>query len=166
MPTPAGRPGAPTPTQEDYLKAIWLLIQAKGYARVSDIADHLGLSYASVSRMVRRLHAEGLTTYVPYRGLNLTALGQRRGRMLVDRQNTLRAWLTVMGLDPGPVLERTVEGIEHHFGPEALAEVTSLLRFVDAHPEWWRQFRAWARPDEDEPGDRGAGRRGGERRTT
>jgi Mn-dependent DtxR family transcriptional regulator len=144
MPTPIGGRRPPTPTQEDYLKAIWLLIQEKGYARVSDIADRLGLSYASVSRMVRRLGKEGLTTYVPYRGLNLTTLGQRRGRMLVERQRTLQAWLTVMGLGPGHALEATVEGIEHHFGPEALSEVTNLVRYVEAHPAWWRQYRDWA----------------------
>lgn len=144
-PGPAGR--TPTPTQEDYLKAIWLLIQEKGYARVSDIADRLGLSHASVSRMIRRLHDEGLATYVPCGGLNLMPLGEGRGRTLVDRQNVLSAWLRVMGLPWGPALERTVEGIEHHFGPEALAEVAALVRYVEAHPRWWRRFRAWAEAD-------------------
>ena len=141
----------PTPTQEDYLKAIWLCIQEKGYARVSDIADRLGLSYASVSRMIRRLQGEGLTTYVPYRGLNLTALGQRRGRMLVARQNILTAWLEVMGLPQGSALDRTVEGIEHHVGPEALTQVEALLRYVEAHPRWWRRFRAWAETEQSSP---------------
>ncbi len=144
MPAPTRPRRPPTPTQEDYLKAIWQLIHDKGYARVSDIADRLGLSGASVSRMIRRLDADGLATYVPYRGLNLTPLGQRRGRMLVERQNTLRAWLTLMGIAPGAEFDRTVEGIEHHFGPQALGEVASLVRFAAQRPAWWRQFRDWA----------------------
>ncbi|MCL6595628.1 MAG: MarR family transcriptional regulator [Firmicutes bacterium] len=131
----------PTPTQEDYLKAIWTLIQTKGYARVSDIADRLGIRHASVSRMVRRLHAEGLTTYEPYRGLNLTPAGRRRGRALVERQRVLRAWLVALGLGPGPELDRTVEGIEHHFGPQALRGVERLVAYIGHHEAWWRQFR-------------------------
>jgi Mn-dependent DtxR family transcriptional regulator len=146
-----GRPGKgvramATPTQEDYLKTIWRLIQRKGYARVSDIADALALSHASVSRMVRRLHADGLATYEPYRGLNLTALGRQRGRLLVERQRILRAWLEQMGVPAGDEFERTVEGIEHHFGPAALARVDRLVRFAAGHAAWWREFEAWEDP--------------------
>ena len=49
-----------TPSQEDYVEAIWLLTQEKGYARVTDIAERLHISQASVSKMLRRLNAEGL----------------------------------------------------------------------------------------------------------
>ena len=130
----------PTPTQEDYLKAMWTLIQRKGYARVSDIADLLAVSQASVSRMVRRLHEDGLTIYEPYRGLNLTPAGRQQGRMLVERQRVLRQWLVAMGLPPGEEFERTVEGIEHHFGADAMARVEHLVRYIAAHPAWWGAY--------------------------
>lgn len=129
-----------TPTQEDYLKAIWMLIEGKGYARVSDIADLLAVSQASASRMVRRLHADGLTTYQPYRGLNLTGAGRERGRFLVERQSVLRQWLFAMGMPGGAEFERTVEGIEHHFGTEALWRVERLVRYIEGHPSWWQGY--------------------------
>lgn len=149
----------PTPTQEDYLKAMWMLIHRKGYARVSDVAEVLSVSQASVSRMVRRLHEDGLTIYEPYRGLNLTPAGRQRGRMLVERQRVLRQWLEAMGMPPGEQFERTVEGIEHHFGSDALARVEHLVHYIAAHPVWWGAYLDDAgggahphRPSGDPPG--------------
>lgn len=130
----------PTPSQEDYLKTIWLLIQRKGYARVSDIADTLGVRSASVSKMVRRLHEDGLTSFEPYRGLNLTATGRSRGRLLVERQRVIRLWLRTVGLHDGEELDRTVEEIEHFIHPETLVHVERLVRFIEAHPEWWAVY--------------------------
>ena len=45
---------------EDYLERILELINAKGYARVVDIAAALKISQASVTNMVQRLDAESL----------------------------------------------------------------------------------------------------------
>lgn len=39
----------PTPSMEDYLERIYLLMVEKGYARVSDIAEHLGVHPSSVT---------------------------------------------------------------------------------------------------------------------
>lgn len=132
----------PTPSQEDYLKAIWRLIQRKGYARVSDIAEALGVRSASVSKMVRRLHEDGLTSFEPYRGLNLTLKGRVRGRLLVERQEVLREWLRTVGLPEGEELDRTVEEIEHYIHPETLVHVERLVGYIDAHPEWWHVYEA------------------------
>jgi Mn-dependent DtxR family transcriptional regulator len=48
---------------EDYLERIQELIEAKGYARMVDIAASLGISQASVTNMVKRLDAEGFVLY-------------------------------------------------------------------------------------------------------
>lgn len=48
---------------EDYLERILELIDAKGYARVVDIASALHISQASVTNMVQRLGADGLLKY-------------------------------------------------------------------------------------------------------
>ncbi len=137
----------PTPSQEDYLKTIWLLIQRKGYARVSDIAETLGVRSASVSKMVRRLHEDGLTAFEPYRGLNLTAKGRSRGRLLVERQRVLRAWLRTIGLPDGEELDRTVEEIEHYIHSETLVHVERLVGFIQGHPEWWSAYERAARAE-------------------
>ena len=45
----------PTPSMEDYLERIYQLIEDKGYARVSDIAEHLDVHPSSVTKMVQKL---------------------------------------------------------------------------------------------------------------
>ena len=65
---------------EDYLERIQELIDAKGYARVVDIAGSLGISQASVTNMVKRLDSEGFVHHEKYRGLVLTAEGEQIAR--------------------------------------------------------------------------------------
>ena len=65
---------------EDYLEVVYELIQRKGYARPSDIAQQLGVSTASVTGMLQRLHRMGLIVYERYRGLTLTPKGQQLAR--------------------------------------------------------------------------------------
>lgn len=45
----------PTPSMEDYLEEIYLLIESKGYARVSDIAEAMSVNPSSVTKMVQSL---------------------------------------------------------------------------------------------------------------
>jgi Mn-dependent DtxR family transcriptional regulator len=130
-----------SPSQEDYIEAIWVLIEAKGYARVSAIADRLGISPASVSKMVRRLHAAGLVIYERYRGLDLTPAGREAGQRLLARHRILEAFLQQLGLTDRAEILRTVEGVEHHFGPEALRRLDLLVRLGWQDPEWWQRYR-------------------------
>ena len=60
---------------EDHLERIQELVERNGYARVSDLAEALGLSSSSVSNMVRRLAKRGFVNYQRYRGFTLTAVG-------------------------------------------------------------------------------------------
>ena len=59
----------PTSTAEDYLERIYSLIQEKGYARVSDIAEALQVRPSTVTRMVQKLDEQNLLEYERYRGL-------------------------------------------------------------------------------------------------
>jgi len=134
-----------TPSQEDYLEAIWQLIQQKGYARAADIADYLGISRASVSRMIRKLHENGQLTYERYRGLNLTEAGRYRGQRLFERHQALSRFLEVIGFDDRVQVLKTVEGIEHFFGPEELQRIERFVQFMREHPEVQRTWQSWQR---------------------
>ncbi|AEJ41066.1 iron (metal) dependent repressor, DtxR family [Sulfobacillus acidophilus TPY] len=130
-----------TPSQEDYLEVIWTLIQEKGYARVADVAERLGISAASASKMVQRLHHEGLLTYERYRGFNLTPMGYDKGRRLVERHRVLERLLTHLALGTASDIYHIVEGIEHHFSVESLEPIRALVDYIEAHPGWWNEFR-------------------------
>ena len=105
---------------EDYLERILELINSKGYARVVDIAAALKISQASVTNMVQRLDAEGLLKYEKYRGLVLTAAGEKLARRIAHRHRLLTDFLKLLGLDDR-VIYHDVEGMEHHISPPDFA---------------------------------------------
>lgn len=131
-----------TPSQEDYLEAIWRLTAEKGYARVSDIALLLGVSRASVSKMTRRLHDLGLLAVERYRGLTLTPQGRSQGLRLLHRHQILERFLGLLGVADAGLVWHDVEGIEHHVGPESLARIAALVEYAENHPDWWAAFRS------------------------
>jgi len=124
---------------EDHLERIQELVDRKGYARVTDIADSLGLSKSAVSNMVRRLAVRGFVNYEKYRGFTLTPRGQAVATHIKVRHQTLTAMLELLGLSPGTVKEE-VEAIEHHLKPETLQIFTKLVHFWRTHPEHLQAF--------------------------
>ena len=110
---------------EDYLERIQELIDRKGYARVSDIADALKITPSTVSSMVRRLARAGFIHFENYRGLGLTDSGRAVAGRMQARHRILTEFLESLGLEPG-VVRRDVEGIEHHVSPSTLEAIRKL----------------------------------------
>ena len=119
---------------EDYLEQIHNLIEAKGYARVVDIAGNLGVSQASVTNMIQRLDAEGYVVYERYRGVTLTEAGRDIGRAIARRHEVLTRLLAGFGLDPKTVHE-DVEGMEHHISRQTLEVLTLLMEELEGNAE-------------------------------
>src|SRR2546428_2716491 len=67
---------ASSDSTEDHLERIAELIEHKGYARVTDVAESLALTASAVSNMVRRLAARGFGNYEKYRGFSPTEGGR------------------------------------------------------------------------------------------
>lgn len=143
---PARRPAKPAPvvTQtravEDYLEQIHNLIEAKGYARVVDIAQNLGISQASVTNMIQKLDAEGYLVYERYRGVTLTAEGRSVGQAIAKRHDVLTRLLQRFGLDEETV-HHDVEGMEHHISRQTLQVMTLILEELEGNPELMRRLK-------------------------
>lgn len=129
-----------TPSQEDYMEAIFVLTQEKGYARVTDLSERLSISPASASKMVRRLHQAGLLTYERYRGFSFTPKGRKMGRLLYARHQILVRLLTALQLGTRDEVLQIVEGIEHSFDVSRLDRIERLINYIDQHPVWWKEF--------------------------
>ena len=130
-PPPPARPASST--VEDYLERILELINTKGYARVVDIADRLGISQASVTNMVQRLDTEGLLHYEKYRGLILTTAGEELARNITRRHAVLTEFLALLGVDEETAYH-DVEGMEHHVSPETLRAIENLVGVLRHQP--------------------------------
>lgn len=118
---------------EDYLEQISHLIEAKGYARVVDIAEKLGVSQASVTNMIRRLDANGLVIYEKYRGTVLTEAGQRIGSSVRQRHQILSRLLEHFGVEAATI-HADVEGMEHHVSRPTLRVLRILTEELDQNP--------------------------------
>lgn len=118
---------------EDYLERILELIDAKGYARVVDIAALLGISQASVTNMIQRLDSEGLLKYEKYRGLVLTTAGEKLARNISHRHHLLTDFLKLLGLED-EVIYHDVEGMEHHISPTTLRAIEALADQLQRQP--------------------------------
>ncbi len=119
---------------EDYLEQILNLINEKGYARVIDIATNLGISQASVTNMVQRLDSDGLLTYEKYRGMNLTPAGEKIAQAIIQRHETLSAFLRLFELDELDI-HRDVEGMEHHVSSQTLRVFQALVEELGSRPQ-------------------------------
>ena len=56
---------------EDYLEVISELVDMKGYAATLDISRYMNVSAPSVTKMLKKLDAEGFLEYEKYYGINL-----------------------------------------------------------------------------------------------
>ncbi|MEH6941275.1 transcriptional regulator MntR [Bacillus sp. JJ722] len=123
-----------TPSMEDYIEQIYILIEEKGYARVSDIAENLSVHPSSVTKMVQKLDQEEYLIYEKYRGLILTSKGKKVGRRLVYRHDLLENLLRIMGVKEENIYH-DVEGIEHHLSWNAIDRVGDLVHYFEEDPK-------------------------------
>jgi len=124
----------PTPSMEDYIEQIYKLIEEKGYARVSDIAEALSVHPSSVTKMVQKLDKDEYLVYEKYRGLVLTKKGHKTGKRLLYRHELLEQFLRIIGVKEENIYH-DVEGIEHHLSWDAIDRIGDLVQFFEESTE-------------------------------
>ena len=123
-----------TPSMEDYLECIYKLMEQKGYARVSDIAEVLQVHPSSATKMIQKLDKDNYLIYEKYRGLILTANGRKIGKRLLLRHNLLEQMLKLIGVREENI-HKDVEGIEHHLSWDSITCIESLVEYFRRDPE-------------------------------
>lgn len=131
----------PTPSMEDHIEQIYLLIDQKGYARVSDIAEALSVLPSSVTKMVQKLDKDGYLIYEKYRGLSLTPKGTKLGKRLVERHSLLENLLRLIGVDED-LIYNDVEGIEHHLSWNSIDRIADLIQVLEENPHFVSEIAA------------------------
>lgn len=129
---------------EDYLEIILRLIKDKGYARVVDIAQELGIAQPSVSNMIRRLNEKKLINYEKYRGMTLTEEGMKVAQRIEKRHQILQEFLDLLGI-PDDVAYQDLEGMEHHISSQTLRGIEQLIQELHADDAMCERVRAAAR---------------------
>ncbi|QHM95695.1 MULTISPECIES: manganese-binding transcriptional regulator MntR [Kosakonia] len=104
---------------DDYVELISDLIREVGEARQVDMAARLGVSQPTVAKMLKRLATVGLIEQIPWRGVFLTAEGERLAQESRERHQIVESFLLVLGVSP-EIARRDAEGMEHHVSEETL----------------------------------------------
>jgi DtxR family transcriptional regulator, Mn-dependent transcriptional regulator len=114
-------------SQQDYLKALYLLAAEGGPVPTSRLAARLQVSAPSVTNMVSRLAADRLVRHSPRAGARLTPHGRRAALRIVRRHRVLETFLVrVLGLDWSEVHE-DAEILEHHISDRVLEAIDRLM---------------------------------------
>lgn len=121
----------PTPSMEDYIEQIYILIETKGYARVSDMAEELDVHPSSVTKMIQKLDKSEYVNYEKYRGFVLTSKGKEMGERLLYRHDLLEEFLEIIGVDKENIYN-DVEGIEHHLSWNSIDRISDLVNYFKA----------------------------------
>lgn len=125
-----------TEVAEDYVELVGDLIAEVGSARLTDLADCMGVAPATAAKSLQRLVREGLVETRPYRSITLTPAGEAMAEASRERHRIVHEFLTALGVT-GETAEADAEGIEHHVSPETLAlfeQMTKRLRSSNEPP--------------------------------
>ncbi len=114
-----------TEMAEDYVELISDMILASGEARLADLAVHIGVTSATVAKVVQRLQRDGLVESRPYRSIFLTERGQAVAEMSRRRHRIVEEFLRALGIDE-MTAEADAEGMEHHVSDATLAALNRL----------------------------------------
>src|SRR5436853_3044124 len=116
-----------TRSQEDYLKALYLLGGGERPVPTRELAQRLGISSPSVSEMVNRLSAQALVEHDRYRGQQLTREGRKVALELVRHHRLLEMFLVqVLGYSLDEVHDEA-EHLEHVISERMEARIFELL---------------------------------------
>src|SRR5437879_761717 len=123
-----------TRSQEDYLKALYLLGGGERPVPTRELAQRLGISSPSVSEMVTRLSAQGLVEHDRYRGQQLTRDGRKVALELVRHHRLLEMFLVrVLGYSWDEVHDEA-ERLEHVISERMEQRIFDLLGRPELDP--------------------------------
>ena len=87
-----------TPSEEDYIEMIYRLTLENNKVQVKDISAKLNIKPPSVTKMVKKLDNKNLINYKKYDNIELTSMGFRVGANLLNRHNTIKKFLEIIGI--------------------------------------------------------------------
>lgn len=124
-----------TSAHEDYLKAIYLLKSQTTEVTNSALAQHLGVSPASATNMVKKLAGLNLVEYERYQSISLTPAGEKVALEVLRHHRLLELYLHQELKLPWDQVHAEAERLEHVIS-EALEDAIAVALgnpMVDPH---------------------------------
>lgn len=138
---------------EDYLEAIFHIVEEKQAARAKDISKRMRVSGSSVTGALQGLAERELINYAPYDIVTLTPKGTGIAKDIVRRHEALRDFFVkVLSLDETEAEEAACR-MEHAVPRTLLERFVEFVEFVEMCPRsgagWIKEFGRFCRQHED-----------------
>lgn len=127
---------------EDYLRAVYEIIQRKGYSRIRDIARELGVQPPSAVEMMKKLDQMGFVVYEKYGGVTLTSQGEEIARVVRERHETFKKFLEII-LVPKEIALKDAHVLEHQLDQKTVLQFARYVEFITGAPEHPKFVRRW-----------------------
>ena len=114
---------------EDYLEAILMIKEKKGYVRSIDVANQLNVSKPSVSYATKRLRENGYITFNEDGMISLTESGMEIADKIYTRHKVLTDIFRKLGVSDEVAAEDACK-IEHDLSPETF---DALCKYAKSH---------------------------------
>lgn len=123
-----------TPAMEDYLKAIYRIGHDGQAVSNQRLTEELGLSGASVSNMLKKLHDLNLIVHTPYRSISLTDAGTAVALEVIRHHRLLELFLAkALGMELDQVHDEA-DRLEHHVSEELERRIEQALGYPEFDP--------------------------------
>ena len=125
----------PEENREEYLEAIYGLLEDGLEASTGEIAKRLKVKDASVTQMLKKLHDEGYIRRTPYQGVSLTEKGSRIAVKVKRKHRLLERFL----YDVLKIRKKRVHNeacrMEHSLSDEAADALDKLMKYPKKCPD-------------------------------
>jgi DtxR family Mn-dependent transcriptional regulator len=124
-----------TQSMENYLKAIFELLEHRDRATTSAIAERMGIAAPSVTAMVKKLAELRLVAHAPYQGVTLTPVGAMAATEIVRHHRLIEKYLSEALGVPWDLVHDEAERLEHVISEDLEDRIDGALGHptVDPH---------------------------------
>lgn len=126
--------GDTTPTTEEYLEVIYMMVAEGKVVKGARLAETIGVSRPTVTATLRRMARDGLIKQDAKKQIELTQKGYSIADTLQRRHRIIERWLTdTLGFDWAKS-DAEAHRLEHVFSDEVVDRLNELLGFPETCP--------------------------------
>ena len=134
-----------TKSLENYLLAIYEIVQESKAARVKQVAQKMSIGNASTSEAIKTLAKRGYINYEPYGIITLNRKGKKLIENKIERHRIICNFLEkILMMEPAKV-DEAAKNIEFSMTEDILKRFVEFLTFMETctckEPKWVKSFQ-------------------------
>ncbi len=121
-------------SEENYLKAIYKLLEKEDVVYTGDIAAKISTRASSVTDMLRKLSRKGLVNYRKYNGVTLTPEGKKIALKIIRKHRLWEMFLVEKFSFGWDEVHEVAEQLEHIESEKLVLQVDKVLNYPKFDP--------------------------------